>query len=340
MLYTFGLHKHVNIKYRESASRLARYELLCMLDHLGVRTDIHERQLGGAPFLCFESRLLSPQELSFLASHSSVWFMAESVNGLLSPIAFDSPFYLPDDLPEVLKYKGKTSVPFTSLMLNVALSLCRELPAASDTVILDPLCGKGTSCFCALQRGMNAVGLDLDQRDVKETADYFTRYLKLHMLKHTVQSRSETFQRHAVPVTDFFFADTKEHFQTSDRRFLRLGCGDTSLVPALTRHSAPHLILADLPYGIQHAPQTGSHAEPFRRLLSRALPVWAAVLRKGGVLALSFNTLTLPVHTVIDAMEHAGLHPFTDDRVSHFRHEVEQAIVRDVVFAGKDKEES
>ena len=55
----------------------------------------------------------------------------------------------------------------------------------------------------------------------------------------------------------------------------------------------------------------------------------------GGTAALSFNTLTLPADTVVSLLEKSGFAPLRDEWYSGFRHEVEQAVVRDVVFARK-----
>ena len=186
---------------------------------------------------------------------------------------------------------------------------------------------------------MNAIGIDLDQKSVREASEYFSRYLKFHQLKHSVQHRSETIGKSSVPVTAFSFSDTKEHYAARDTRSLLLACGDTSLSPALVRHSTVHVITADLPYGIQHAPQFGRKPETFVQLLSRALPVWYRILAPGGALALSFNTLTLPADTAFSLIRQSGLKLCDDDRFSHFRHDVEQAVVRDVVFAVKPLKE-
>ena len=75
--------------------------------------------------------------------------------------------------------------------------------------------------------------------------------------------------------------------------------------------------------------------EPFRKMLDRVLPAWKDALLPGGVLALSFNTLTLPTRDVLSALEHAGWKPVAGENTAHLRHEVEQAVVRDVVFALK-----
>ena len=132
MLYTFGLHRQPNVKYREASNRLTKYELLYMLRYLGITADIQEVRRGGMSFLSFESRSLNEQELSMLSGSSGIVFLASEENGLLSPCSFQCPDYLPEDLPEVLKYKGKTNPVFTRLMLNVAFSLCSDPPSLTD----------------------------------------------------------------------------------------------------------------------------------------------------------------------------------------------------------------
>ncbi|MBR0513866.1 MAG: hypothetical protein IJK06_06395 [Clostridia bacterium] len=336
MVYSFALIKHANIRYRESVSRLARYELLALLRSLSIDCDVQCEEAGGAVFLSFESRPLSGDEISYLFRHSSISFMAEKAgDSLLRPLNPLSSAYLPEDLPEVLKYKGKTSVSFTFMMLNIALSLTPFVHSDVPLTVLDPLCGKGTTCFCALQRGFNAIGLDQDHKAVREAGDYFTRYLKFHQLKHSVEQRSETFEKNSVPLTCFTFANTREHYLQHDTRSLVLACGDTASSPAIVRRKPAHLIIADLPYGIQHAPQFGRKPESFTGLLSRALPVWQKALAPGGALALSFNTLTLPVDTASTLIRNSGLQLCEGELFSHFRHEVEQAVVRDVLFAVK-----
>ena len=52
----------------------------------------------------------------------------------------------------------------------------------------------------------------------------------------------------------------------------------------------------------------------------------------GGVAALSFNTFTFPRKDVLDIVISSGMIPCEDEWFSNLRHEVEQAVVRDVVF--------
>jgi len=340
MVYTFELIKHANIRYRDSVPVLAHCELFAMLSSLGISCAVQHEQMGGSRFLSFECRELSASELSFLSAHSTVVFMAEKKEGLLRPLPVSFQAYLPEDLPEVLKYKGKTSTSFTRMMINVAASLSPFCGKEDPLTFFDPVCGKGTGCFCAVMCGMNAVGVDLDRKDIRESVEYFSRYLKYHKIKHEQKSRSETLSGQAVPVTVFRFADTREHYQADRIRTLSLACADTAESPALFRKNKAHIIAADLPYGVQHAPQSGVKPEPLLHFLRRVLPAWKQALRPRGVIALSFNTLTLPSKDVRKALTDAGFTLPENQLFSQLSHEVEHAVVRDVIFAFNTQEES
>ena len=340
MVYTFELLKHANVRYREYLPVLARCELFSMLFSLGITCDIILENLGNAQFLTFECRELSDTEIIYLSGHSSVVFMAEKHDGFLLPLSVFSDPYLPDDLPEVLKYKGKTSVTFTRMMINTAVALSDFRYLQYPLTFFDPLCGKGTGCFCALTAGMNAVGLDLDRKDIREATDYFTRYLQFHKLKHTIRKRSETMSKHAVPVTEFQFAARKEQYLSGDTRSLTFACADTGESPVVFRRKKSHIIVTDLPYGIQHAPQSGSKPEPLANFLSRILPACKDSLYPGGVVAVSFNTLTLSADYVRNLIIGSGFSLPENTVFSDLRHDVEHAVVRDVVFALNTQEES
>ena len=332
MVYSFQLWRHPNIHYREAILRLSVCELFAMLRSLSITAEIQAETLGSASFLTFECRPLAPEELAWLRGHSCVVFMAEKRGSMLFPLAVDPPDAIFTALPEVLKYKEKTNATFTQMMLNTAVSLTPFARQASLT-LLDPLCGRGTGLFCGLLAGMNAVGLDLDGRDLKEAADYFSRFLRLHRVKHVLDQRSETVRSRPVPVRFFRFALSKEQFRTGETRSLALYEGDTSLAGSLMRKHPAHVLVADLPYGVQHAPQAGQKPESFECLLSRALPAWREALLPCGALALSFNSLTLKTAAVYDLLRQAGFLPVTSPAFSNLAHSVEQAVIRDLVFA-------
>lgn len=55
---------------------------------------------------------------------------------------------------------------------------------------------------------------------------------------------------------------------------------------------------------------------------------------------MSYNTLTLPDAAVLDEIRNAGFLPFDEDVFSGLTHEVEQAVIRNVIFALNPEEES
>lgn len=89
-----------------------------------------------------------------------------------------------EDLAEVLKYKGKTNAGFTSMMLHCACAASDFARAPEPLTVLDPLCGRGTTLFCALQSGHHGIGVDVDAKAVAEADTYFFRYLQYHYVKH------------------------------------------------------------------------------------------------------------------------------------------------------------
>lgn len=333
MLFCFQLTPHANIRYREAQLKLGQAELACILRGLGLDCAISSTVIGGVSFLTFEAEALTPAQLSALSRHSAALMICEKHDRMLLPLEKISRDYLTEDLPEVLKYKGKTSAVFTRMMLNCAHAASDFFDSEQPLTVLDPMCGKGTTCFVALQQGMNAAGVDIDRRDLKEAADYFERHLQFHRLKHRLDQGSRTVRKHAVPEAVYTIADTKEHFKEGDTRTLALYLGDTGLTGELMKKTPAHLIVSDLPYGVQHAPQEGRRTETFQQVMKRALPSWHAALRPGGAIALSFNVLTLRKDALAQMLADAGFTPLLDAPYHDFEHFVETAVTRDFIVA-------
>ena len=184
---------------------------------------------------------------------------------------------------------------------------------------------------------MNAVCLDIDRKDLKEAADYFSNYLQFHRLKHRLAQSSRTLQKTAVPIAEYTFSDTKEHFAADDVRTLMLAEGDSGLIADLLKKRPADLLVCDLPYGVQHAPQNGKKAESFSKLLERILPAWRRALKRGGAAAISFNTLTLRKDTLLTLLQNAGFTPLTEPPYDDFSHFVEQAVHRDFIVARNEQ---
>ncbi|MBR1685613.1 MAG: hypothetical protein IJ708_10805 [Clostridia bacterium] len=332
MIYSFQLCPHANIRYTEALSMLGKKELDCLLQSLGIvaQTQIIQRQKS--IFYRFEAQELTKEQCLTLQHHSSLLLLCEEREGLLWPMPLEDIAYLPADLSEVLKYKGKTSARFTQMMITCACAAGNLFSRPSLTV-LDPLCGRGTTLFCALQSGYSAIGLDTDKSAIREADSYFTRYLEMHTLKHQRTQGSSTLGGQGIPRVAFTLADTKEHYRAGDTRTLALYTGDTALTSSLLKKTPADLLVTDLPYGVQHAPGELHGLASFSGFLRRVLPAWYTGLKKGGVIVLSFNTLTLPRAQVVKQLEEAGFVPLTQGPYDDFSHRVEQAIVRDFVVA-------
>ena len=334
MQYAFQLLPHANIRYTDSLQKLACAELQCLLHGLGLEKHIRLESLGGAPFLLFEAQELAPEAIYVLSRHSAVYMAALYEEGRLRPLLFPDPWYLPGDVAQVLKYKGKTNAAFTMLMLNCALSASGFVRAGEPLTVMDPLCGKGTTLFCALRRGSHAVGLEIDRKALKECGDYFERYLQFHRCKHQRKASSLTMPGGGSATQEtFLFASDSQKYSAGDTRTLRLIHGDTLLAGKLVKPQSVHLMAADLPYGVQHAPRDGAKPASFLTLLEKALPVWRGLIKKEGALALSFNTYTLKREQLKKALARAGFIPLDDAPYNDFAHWVEQAVNRDLIIA-------
>ena len=330
MKYAFLLYPHQNVRYRQSLARLAVQELEMTLRALGHESVVALCEMGGAAFLTFEAENLDRRDLRMLSQAASVYVMFAEEDGRLTPIADSHPAYVGEDMPSLLKYKGKTNEMFTDTMLTMALAASDFMPG-HDTplVVCDPMAGRGTTLMLALRRGYHGWGVEINRADVKEACDYVTRYLEYHRIKHKRSEAGLTVGgRLGGRETRFVLADTAEHFKAGDTRTLRLIQGDTRESLALLRAQSVHLMVTDIPYGVQKG--TAGKQDSIAGTLADALPGWHDVLMPGGVLAMSFNTYV----TRRDALERLCVRAgFEIVRTADLAHWVEQAINRDVILA-------
>lgn len=337
MQFALLVKSHANARYAQSLQKLAAVECECMLFALNAKAEIRYESLAGTPFLILTSDGLGQAEWNYLARHSSLSFAAVRDGEWLRPLKLDRPEYLTSDLAQVLKYKGKTNADFTALMLNCARSASAFALAEEPLTVLDPLCGRGTTPFCALVAGDNAIGLEADDKAIHEADTYLERYLQYHRLKHRREQRSITLRGGgALRETRFTLANDTQHYKQGRTITCRWIHGDTAVADEAVGQGGCHLVVGDLPYGVQHAPRSGQGTGSLIGLLQRALPAYRRALAVGGALALSFNTYTLPRADVARAMRDAGLIPMESAPFNDFAHWVEQAVNRDMVIAVKE----
>lgn len=332
MTYAFLLYPHANIRYRQSLLQLAVQELSMTLSALGREAEVVPQKMGGAMFLTFEAAKLTERDMRMLSQLASVYMLFEMEDGKLTTLERTHPNYVGEDLPALLKYKGKTNEMFTDTMLTMALAASAFMPVHdSQLVVCDPMAGRGTTLMLVLRRGYHGVGIEIGKADVKEAADYMTRYLEFHRIKYKRTDSALTVRGQVGGRENkFVFSDSAEHFKDGDTRTLRLICGDTREAEALLKPNSVHLMVTDAPYGVQKG--TAGRQDSIGGTIAAALPGWFDVLKSGGVLAMSFNTHVTRREGLVRLFEKAG---FEIVQTANLEHWVEQAISRDVILARK-----
>lgn len=305
------------------------------LQSLGRASQVDCEERGGAAFLTFEAARLSERDMRMLSQLSSVYVMFACEGDALTPVRRTHPAYVGEDLPALLKYKGKTNEMFTDAMLTMALCASDFMPIHdAQLVVCDPMCGRATTLLLALRRGYHGVGIDVSRAEIAEACGYVTRYLEYHRIKHKKQEAALTVRgQTGGRETRFIFSDTAEHFKDGDTRTLRLICGDTRDAAALLKPASAHLIVTDAPYGVQKG--TAGAKDGILATLQAALPAWREVLKPGGALAISFNTHVTRRDKLEAAVGRAGLSLVQTPSLEHW---VEQAIMRDVILARREME--
>ncbi len=323
-------------QYANMVATLAKPELLA--SPLG--TFIKECEaitLAGQAYLLVtlhEETHLSPYML-FVLSHmgatSEVYEYFDTigtVNGpLLRPIEPQFVPFVPLEMAETRRYKGKTNEVFTRVLLNIALFASGYAENLNERLrILDPLAGGGTTLFLALSAGYDAFGIELNRQDVETTEVFVRQYLEsIHI---HFKERDERGRR----------AGRRSQFEIGrkgDTRLLVLVHGDATEADMHLREvmGGPrvHAIVGDLPYGIQHFGEISS-------LLTHVLPVWTNMLLPGGTLALAWNATRVERAEMVNFLEQeAGLTVRNEPPYTQFAHAVDRVIKRRDIIVGVKK---
>ena len=268
-------------QYAALAGDLAPCEL--SLAPLGARLgELSAVELGGQHYLQFdlpdEPSAEQVRELAMLATSSAFFVRYEAIGEvsgpLLRPIETNYQPALPRELLMARRYRGKTNELFTHFMCNIARYSSALADRPWDTLrVFDPLAGGGTTLFAALVLGASVAGVERNAKDVQSTASF----LKQFMREQGIACREKKERLKSVGQR-WLYTLGKDRRQTC-----LLARGDTVDSHALLSGFRPHLLVTDLPYGIQH------HGE-LETLLTRALPVWASLLPPSGALAMAWES--------------------------------------------------
>lgn len=269
--------------------------------------------------------------LSRLGATSEVHQYFEQIGDRQGPFLrpMDSQFspFVPLEMTEIRRYKGKTNEVFTRVLLNMALFAGAFAGQIDGRLrILDPLAGGGTTLFLALAGGYDAFGIELGRQDVETTAVFVKQYL--HGERIPFKEIDERGRR----------AGRRYQFEIGEKgakHLLVLVHGD-SVQASLHLQEIPggphmHAVVGDLPYGIQHFGEIAG-------MLQKALPVWEEVLLSGGTLALAWNATHIEREAMIELVERqTHLKVKNDPPYTDLAHTVDRVIKkRDVLVAVKE----
>lgn len=321
-----------NRVFAGQAAALAAAELeLCVP---GV-SDVEPTTLAGVDYVAYTADDAHAADVARLSSTLAL-FAAEGE--LLRPVEAPRDDVLDDDLVSIPKYQGKTNEQFTRLLLGVTLAQVRK--PRPRRVVLDPLCGRGTTLSLAWTLGCDAGGVEGDEKAVEAYAAYLKTYLRRKRLKHTAELRPV--RREGQALGQRFEATLTDPSRTSTGLSMTVFTGDTRTSAELFGKKKFDAVVADAPYGVVH----GSHSDvrgTFGRrdrsaagLLRESVPVWAEQLTKGGAMGLSWNTLGMPREDLAQVMTDAGLTVMSDGPWLRLGHRVDSSIHRDVIVGVRE----
>ncbi|HEY7417360.1 MAG TPA: hypothetical protein VH593_19405 [Ktedonobacteraceae bacterium] len=278
-----------------------------------------------------DSQMSSPEQLDVLyrlGAISEVYEYFECIGAvqgpLLKPLEPRFTPFVPREIVETRRYKGKTNELFTHVLLNIAIfSGSYSEQYMQRLRMLDPLAGGATTLFQALIMGYDAFGIETTRHDVETTAVFVRQFLNSEHVRYKEidERRRKAGQRYQFEVGP-----------ARDTRFLVLVHGDAKDADMHLREvpGGPrvHAIVGDLPYGIQHFGEIAG-------LLSKALPVWEQMLFPGGTLALAWNATHIERAVMVEFIErHSHLCLLNEPPYTQLAHTVDRVIKRRDVVVG------
>jgi hypothetical protein len=243
-------------------------------------------------------------------------------DGRLRPMPVARPLRWDDDLLTIPKYAGKTNELFTRLLVNVTLAAVGTSPALigddQRRVLLDPLCGRGTTLDVAILYGLDAIGVEVARKETEAYATFLVQWLKDKRIKHQVEREVHRKGREQ-PVRRFHASYRRKGEPEASSRSVEVLTDDTVHLLDHVRRRSVDVIVTDAPYGVQHTSRPSGGG-------SRRRP-------EDGALGLAWNRRTLDRDRLVTLLLEAGFCPLDGVEPEDFVHVVDRTITRDLVVA-------
>ncbi len=257
------------------------------------------------------------EQLPQLAALSFVYGIFERQNDQLVPLPVNTSFELHEDFVFGAKYRGKTNELLTQMLINVGLQSI-DYQSVSDVKLLDPMCGRATTLLWGMRFGMKTKGIEQEAKALADIRQNVKKWCKVHRQKHQFKEGyvgSKADKQNRGKFIDF----------AANTASMRIITGDSATACSLLKGEKFHLLISDLPYGVQHF-TTNKTRNPLS-VLKTCAHDWSESLKPDGVMVLAFNRY-LPNRKELIAA-------FTDHRMQALDfsapHRMSESIVRDVV---------
>ena len=340
MTYAIVIKPHHNIAFIDQYLNMCQIELAAIFTkNPDGLTSSRIECISKVNYLVFDTlSVLTDEEKNGMMKLSFFYGLYEVDESFsLKPIVatFQSDF--DDDLSMRLKYNGKTNEAITGMMINLAyynvLTDMNEIPN-----LMDPLCGRGTTLFEGMKRHMNVFGIERDSKSVMEMNTYITRYVKEARFKHKNHHGKQL--HGGKQIGEFFqleYAKEKEDYKKDRTRIMKVFKGDATSMEGLMRKGTIDMIVTDFPYNVAHRGKGTDPKDGLAPLLTSGLKMWDIYLKRGGVVALSWNIYTDKRTRFEEIFQEAGYEVLKVGGLDQLEHRVAQAITRDIILARKLK---
>lgn len=339
MKYGILMKPNNNIPYYEQMLNMCICEAKIFLEGLKLDNESFKYEdIGRSKILSFTlDEEIDRKGLKLISNLSFYYAFFEIIDGMLKPIMIEMDSILNEDISTRLKYMGKTNEVFTRQMLNIAIATSSYRDEEMLN-ILDPMCSRGTSLYEAMLLGHNSYGIEMDKKAVKELETYFSRYLKEGKYEYNLTSGKAVSNRERVgSFLNYEFARDKDRYINNNKQKMSILRGDSIDGYKHFNSGNIHVVIADLPYGVQHKGKNkkGSYRD-LAELIDMSLKSWNKMMMPGGVIALSWNIYTNSRNELKKIIEENGFSVMNDDIYRGFSHRVSQAITRDIIVAKKN----
>ncbi len=332
--------------YYEQSTKLAVAELKIAGKRFENECQVDTITIANVFYIKFKTeKQITENELFLLSRLSFIFALFELVEinnqDLLQPVTFSKSGYIDPKISQLLKYSGKTNELFTKMMVNIGL-LSTGFDYDQKIQLLDPVAGKGTTLFEGCVYGFDVAGIEINKNSFQEGSLFFKKFLEKERYKHKhmkIKGARKNIQDSA-DFQEFEYGATKEDFKDEAlRKKLKFVNGDTAKTNKYFKKNSFHIIIGDLPYGISHGNiQKDKSQNPSRsplKLLTDSLPEWHKVLKKDGVLVISWNKFVMPREDLIELLENNNFNVLSEEPYNDFEHKVDMSIKRDVIVAMK-----